>query len=194
MKKVLFFQLLLLTTLFFACQKEKIAPKPKAEFTFLTGVNGKVIFNNLSTDAKTAKWDFGDGSTDVTFDEVLYTYSSNRNYQVSLTVTGEGGTDVIVKTVPISSVKGNLVIYKKYSTRGDRDINVYVDGNYRGFISGKFFYSSAPSCGNANSVTDYNLTEGTHRIEAKETGISPYTWNYTLTVIGGNCNSFGLTL
>lgn len=185
---------------FNACKKTEIAPtpdpKPKAEFSYYVGADGKVGFTNLSLDATTYKWDFGDFQTKNTSDKSLfiYQYSKNKNFQVSLTSTGKGGTDVVVKDVYISNVKGNLVVYKKFSTR-DRNINVYVDGSYYGAINGSFYYGTTPpSCDNQYSVTINGLSEGSHKVEAKETGVLPYSWSYNVNVTGGICTSSGLTI
>lgn len=182
-----------------ACKKEDIVipdPKPKAEFSYIVGADGKVGFTNLSTDAMSYSWNFGDFQTKSTSDKnaFIYQYSKNKNFQVSLTSTGKGGSDVIVKDVYISNVKGNLIVYKKFSTR-DRNINIYVDGNYYGAINGSYYYgTTAPDCGNQYSVTINGLSEGSHKVDAKETGVLPNSWSYSASVTGGICSTSGLTL
>ena len=179
---------------FSSCKKdEPIVPKPKAEFTFIVGANGKVLFQNVSTDADDFTWNLGDGVTNESPDYFTHQYVQNRTWQVSLTAKGKGGSDIIVKTVYINNVLGNLMIYKKFSSR-NRNINVYIDGNFVGAVDGSYYYSTSPSCGNSYSVTVNNLKPGKHKIEAKETGTSPYSWSTDFEVTGGVCNTFGLTI
>ena len=196
MRKLLLIAIILFINLFTSCKKdEPIIPKPKAEFQILTGNDGKVLFTNQSIDAQTYVWDFGDGSTSTESVSELHIFPRNKVFQVSLTATGKGGKDVIVKSVIINNLKGNLVIYKVYNSRGNRNIDVYVDGNYYGQINGGLYYDSTPpACSNQYSVTIAGLTEGNHRVVAKETGTLPYSWDYQATVTGGLCIASGLKL
>jgi PKD repeat protein len=176
------------------CKSVDVTPKPKAEFTFTVLDNGVVQFNNLSTDATSYEWDFGNNvKRTITDKSLTYQYLSNKSFQVGLTATSSSGSDVIVKTVNVNNIKGRLLIYKRFTTR-DRNISVYVDGTFHGSINGNYYYSTAPDCGNIYSVTIDNLSEGSHKIEAKETGVLPYSWSYTATITGGICNTSGLTL
>jgi PKD repeat protein len=59
-----------------------------------------VWFTDLSTgDIETWNWDFdNDGVTDSTEQHALHVYESPGNYTVSLTIEGDGGTDIEVKS------------------------------------------------------------------------------------------------
>ena len=71
------------------------APAPVAQFT-VTGDGCEplvVYFNNQSLYAESYVWDFGDGNHSTT-ENPTYTYYDPGEYQVTLTVTGPGGTDI----------------------------------------------------------------------------------------------------
>lgn len=74
-------------------------PWPKANFTWTTG-GFTVVFQNLSSDANTYFWDFGDGttSTDVA---PFHIYSSDGVYVIRLIAQGACGTDTLTRTVTI---------------------------------------------------------------------------------------------
>ncbi len=79
-----------------SCEK---APIPTAIFS--TSIDGMdVTFTNSSKDATTYAWDFGDDGSSSDLNPV-HTYAANGDYPVSLTATGEGGTDMMTQTVSI---------------------------------------------------------------------------------------------
>lgn len=183
----------LLSVSFTGCKSTDIQPLPKAEFTYSTSSNGGIVFNSVSTNSTSLFWDFGDLSVS-TSPYVSHTYSRNGSYQVSLTAKGSGGSDVIVKNVTVSNIKGSAVIYKGFN-RGKANIDVSVDGTYYGIIIGSYFYSSPPNCGNSYSVTAMGLSEGLHSFTAKEnSGPYYYNWSGTFRVVGGQCTVQGLGL
>ena len=105
--------LLLISAIFSSCKKDEPTPKPTAEFTYTLQDNGMVYFKNVSTNATTYKWDFGNNGT-TTEKEPFYKYNQNKTYQVSLTATGNGGSDVIVKSVTINNINLIKKLTKKY--------------------------------------------------------------------------------
>lgn len=192
MKKLLLL-LLFAPFIFLSCSKEAPIPKPKAEFTFTIGTNGQVYFKNVSTDANSYNWEFGDFTTS-TEKELIHTYTRNSTFQVSLTATGNGGTDVIVKSITVNNIKGSVVFYKGFST-GSSNISISVDGTYQGALFGNRYYTSSPNCGDFYGVTVSNLSEGVHSFSGKElNGPNYYTWSGTFTITGGKCSSKGLVL
>ena len=92
-----------------------------------------VKFNNLSTLYYSSLWDFGDGNTS-TEENPSHTYESSGNFDVSLTVTGDGGSTSEVKTAFITV--DNLqtpafVLDPKYTTTSagtDVSIDIKVIG------------------------------------------------------------------
>ncbi len=108
-------------------------PVPVANFTF-TGNNNPspclVTFTNLSANATSYSWNFGDNSTGSAVQNPQHTYTSGGTYTVSLTATGSGGSNISYKSlsVPYSAPIANftfsgdnnpapcLVTFTNYST------------------------------------------------------------------------------
>jgi len=88
-----------------ACKKEKSKQQPVADFIY-SGNNipapCTVTFNNISTNASSYTWDFGDNSTSSQRSP-QHTYTMGGVYTVKLTATGEGGSNTISKTVNIQN-------------------------------------------------------------------------------------------
>ncbi len=178
-----------------SCKKDDPIPSPKAEFTYEVQNNGFVRFNNQSVNHTKSIWNYGDGESDnfLEYDTYhIHKFNKNGTFQITLKVTKDNLQDVIVKSVSVNTVKGSLLVYKRFSTGYGKHIAVYVDGNYIGTINGNVYYTSSPSCGNTNSVTAEGLTEGTHTLEARENNGTGY-WKNTVNVSSGQCNSIGLT-
>jgi PKD repeat protein len=85
-----------LATLITSCEKAAV---PTAIFS--TTIDGmEVTFTNSSKDASSYAWEFGDGETSTEVSPV-HIYAENDDYEVSLTATGEGGTNVMTQMVTI---------------------------------------------------------------------------------------------
>ncbi len=84
---------------------------PTANFSSLSSVclNASTLFNNLSTDADSYVWDFGDGgtSTDV---NPSHAYSTPGTYTVTLVAFTECYcTDTITKTITVDALPGPTI-------------------------------------------------------------------------------------
>lgn len=88
------------TSVMYSCKKD--TPAPQAEI-FATIDGYKVTFSPQVTDATTYSWNFGDGSASSTELNPVHTYESFGDYQVSLTVNGEGGQAITTKTMTIAA-------------------------------------------------------------------------------------------
>lgn len=186
MRKLLF-TIIITPLLILGCKTKDIAPKPKAEFTFTTDTKGGATFTNKSTDSNTYVWDFGDGMNDKTKD-VSHVYTANKTYQVSLTVTGDGGTDVIIKSVPITELKGSIVFYTSYTASAFRSNPVvYIDGVLSGYINKDYSFQNPPDCGSQNVLTVSNLSEGSHKISIQLNNTFNDIINVSVNIIGGVC-------
>ena len=76
-------------------------------------VPATIIFTNQSTDATSYNWDFGDGSIS-TIENPTHEYTSSGTFTVTLTATGEGGTNSTsqsVKILPSLTGKWNKTFY-----------------------------------------------------------------------------------
>ena len=93
-----------------SCEKDDPEPiSPIANFTFTgSGDNAPcaVSFTNLSTNATSYVWDFGDGSASTTEESPQHIFTSGGTFTVQLIVEGDGGTHSISKTVNISDPIG----------------------------------------------------------------------------------------
>ena len=70
---------------------------------FSSNVNGPLVnFNNLSTNANSYAWDFGDGNISSETDP-SHQYSLNGEYTVTLSATNDCGTTMTTQTVSITS-------------------------------------------------------------------------------------------
>lgn len=97
----------LTAVIFTACKEEEDKPLPDASFSFTASGDGRTIqFTNESTEALTYLWAFGDGQTS-TEASPLHTYPDFGTFSISLTATGDGGTDeftynlVVTKASPV---------------------------------------------------------------------------------------------
>ncbi len=69
------------------------SPDPVAAFDTTQTSYTTVVFNNMSTDATSYLWDFGDGNTSTDVNP-FHIYATGGVYTVTLTATGPCGTDV----------------------------------------------------------------------------------------------------
>ena len=74
--------------------------EPTANFSFKVEQPLKVILTNKSYDAKSYKWDFGDGTTSIEKDPI-HRYSKKGVYNITLTAKNGSKTDAFSSTVTI---------------------------------------------------------------------------------------------
>lgn len=91
-----------------SCKKDE----PVADFTFI--IENKpapceVSFTNTSIFASDYYWEFGDGKNSYEKNPI-HTYTSGGTYSVQLKATGEGGTNLITKSISIQNVPTKLKI------------------------------------------------------------------------------------
>ncbi len=75
-----------------------------ANFSFVEN-NGAYEFTNLSMNATSYLWEFGDGNTSVDF-EPVHNYATNGTYTVTLRVSGPCGVDDFTETITVTNVLG----------------------------------------------------------------------------------------
>ena len=115
------FLFILLFSLFSSCKKDDIEePEVKACFGYKPNRpgNGIVQFENCSENAKSYKWDFGDGITSSEF-EPTHQFSGPFPYTVILIAYDGNKTDTITKNVldEIMVYKPNIYIYPQSQTK-----------------------------------------------------------------------------
>lgn len=92
---------------FMSCETEQDDPEPEdviAGFTYEVSADNylEVTFINISQNADTYLWDFGDGNTSTEKDPV-YSYTGEGSYEVSLTATGAAGSKERKETISIEN-------------------------------------------------------------------------------------------
>ncbi len=154
--------------------------KPVADFNFTLGAEGRVQFANLSQNAKTFAWDFGDQNTS-TDRSPQHQYQRNGTFRVSLNVTGDRGTDVLTKSVQITNIPENgQATFWLQNFSGCAAPGITINGETRNITGG---LSAAPACGAAGTAT-FNLRPGTYNY----TGACGSTnWNGSVTVTERGC-------
>jgi PKD repeat protein len=142
MKKLLFIvPIALLLLIIGSCSKDSSTPSPTVSFTYVKSSNtapSSVKFTSSTINATSYSWNFGDGSISNLKDP-SHTYNSAGDYNVSLTVTGEGGTAKATNTVNISApaivytkvgiIKLSILSYPPTKTNGD-DWDSSLSGTY----------------------------------------------------------------
>ena len=95
----LFFFGIIAVSLLGACKDKQ----PYADFKFIDVTDPKIEFVNISKNAKSFEWNFGDGKTSTAFSPT-HTYTSNGTYTVSLIAKNAKGESEVTKTVKITKV------------------------------------------------------------------------------------------
>ncbi len=101
MKKIIYF--ISLISLFVLLSTGCTKDPPIAAFTMsktTAGVGEMVLFTNVSENANSYSWDFGDGGTS-TAQSLTYKFSTKGDYTVTLTAIGEGGEDSVSESIII---------------------------------------------------------------------------------------------
>lgn len=90
---------------------------PVADFTFENKGKGLVEFKSTSTHAKEYEWDFGNGKTSRVANPA-HTYENNGEYNVSLTVKNEYGTNIKSRLVALNNVNLPLADFTFVADKG----------------------------------------------------------------------------
>ena len=107
MKTVLLYLSGFFVLLSLSCHKGGSDPsnKPSAKFS-ITGYENPtpctITFINISTNASSYEWNFGDGNTSALFNPT-HTYNFSGSYLLKLKVTGPGGADSVCKVMAIET-------------------------------------------------------------------------------------------
>jgi PKD repeat protein len=96
---------------------------------------GAYQFTDMSTNANTYYWDFGDGDTS-TLQSPIHTYLTSNNYNVCLTVTDSNGCNVNTSCQIVSFVTGiasniNKEEVRIYPVPANKFLNVVIPSDYR---------------------------------------------------------------
>ncbi len=125
-----------------ACKKEAIGTTPTIDFSIQ--VSGDTVrFTNLTSDAKSYKWDFGDGDSS-TEENPMHIYPGKGKYVPTLYAVAQNGAQAQGSTViHISKTSPILLNDNTLSDWDTLSVNVYTSSPAGGnFIMGKFDYDA----------------------------------------------------
>jgi len=131
------FLLLMMASVAFlmSCNKdddEDGVQSPVADFSFEIDdeTGGIVTFTNTSENADEFLWDFGDETTS-TQENPVKTYMEDGDYEVTLTATGEGGSDETSQTVSIILVVDMTdTEAPEITLEGDAEVSIEIGSEY----------------------------------------------------------------
>lgn len=130
MKKTLMFAAIALVAFVgYSCKPKAEAPKAMFEYE-VDAENATIVqFTNLSKNAATYMWEFGDGQTSTEVSP-KHEYAEDGTYMVKLTAEGEGGTnsytEEISLTAPRVTIDGKFNDWDKLEAAADPKLAVAV--------------------------------------------------------------------
>lgn len=156
---------------------------PKASFSYKRTSNLTISFIDSSFRVTDYSWDFGDGTTS-TEKEPIHEYSSFGTYDVRLTVTNDGVSDFVTKSITISDV---------ISLNNVQAASIYVGGtsidvDWDGVADFKFstYSNLAPSGSNATSsispLNNYEIITDTASTRVENLNTNPIFSTYLSTI------------
>lgn len=166
--KPFLFLMALEALLFFSCSKSDENAAPLVNFTFSGSEQfapDSVAFRNLSLNATSYLWDFGDGNTS-TLENPMHTYITGGNFTVTLTATGAGMADsyqqpITIKRTPVGFTVNSVLIKQfpnkkpdgsSWDSDGPPDIYIAIGKNTD---SSNYIYTSPTVYENATSPGNY---------------------------------------
>jgi len=135
-------------------------PEPAAMFTYSVGNNGTVEFTNLSTNATTYQWDFGDQTG--TFEDMnpVHQYKSNGSFSVILVATDDDGAyNSTTKTITVNNVPGAVA----YKNTAQTDATITINGQTQVASPGETvtFFGTPDTPATGTAITYGATSDGT---------------------------------
>lgn len=136
-----------------------------------------VTFTNLSLNASTYSWNFGDGKTS-TVKNPVHVYSTSNSYLVTLTAYGNSKNDIASKTISVSS--GSIHTDITFTNNSFTTATIYMGSSSRTVASGETTtFSSVYGSSAYYSASTFGATSlGTQIGELVK-------WTNTLNLSGG---------
>lgn len=177
--------LFLFVLVFCSCERQiDTVERTEADFSWsMTNTPGQIRFTNLSKNATSYSWSFGNGLTGIDKDpQVLY--DRNGDFVVALTAKGQSGESTAIKTLTINNAAavGSVLFWTTYNGR----VFVTVNGVNAGQTSIYYSNNVGPECGTPGNVT-VTLPEGVYNFTAKSDNLFPITWSGQIRVLNGQC-------
>lgn len=165
------------------------AKQPKADFTMekthYTEGDFVVCINN-STDAKSSKWTFPDGTTSMqrnaSWPIMPGTAAGEKAIKLEV-FYGRNKSDEITKTFTLNPQYCTLTVWASNSAQS---LSVYLDNAYWGVIS--TYYTSDPGC-NAAGCLSKVLAPGDHTLQVTNGSLM---WSSTVNIGSSNCQTYKL--
>lgn len=132
---------------FYSCDDEnnyEVGVQAVFEYEILDDNSGTVIFDNISVNADSYSWDFGDGNTSNEKNPV-HTYTRGGSFPVLLTATGNDGNDQTTRTLIVAPNLvngGNMENELAWNFK-----QVWTDASNaveHQFVDGEFKFDNAP--------------------------------------------------
>ncbi|TDH25627.1 PKD domain-containing protein [Segetibacter sp. 3557_3] len=117
-----------------------IPPVARFDTSFLCTDRLTRRFIDSSVDAKTWRWDFGDGGT-TTQVSPTHTYAAPGNYRVQLIVTNGACADTLAKQVKVLDKRGRLAVDKPEICRGTSSNFSLADADTSNFVKYSWFFN-----------------------------------------------------
>jgi PKD repeat protein len=170
--------------------KEDPAPKPVANFNFVPDApetGQAVIFTNLSTDAETFKWEFGDGNTS-TDRNPSHTYRAAGTFTIKLVAKGKGGEAEVTKTITVASPEPDPVADFTFSPQSGIKVGDQVTFTNRSSNAATYEWNFGDGGTSTSPSPRYRFTEqGTFTVTLtarSPSGAKVSTKTATITVEG----------
>ncbi|WP_027002862.1 PKD domain-containing protein [Hugenholtzia roseola] len=170
--------------------KEDPAPKPVANFNFTPDApeaGQAVIFTNLSTDAETYEWTFGDGGTS-TDRNPSHTYATAGSFTIKLVAKGKGGEAEVTKNITVTSSEPDPVADFTFAPQTDIKVGDQVTFTNRSSNAATYEWNFGDGGTSTSPSPRYRFTEqGTFTVTltAKSpSGAKTSTKTATITVQG----------
>ena len=132
---------------------------PKASFTYSKN-NLSVSFINTSTNAKSYKWEFGDGKTS-TDKNPNHTYTKEGNYTVKLTATNVTKSNTITQTITITSPTPTA----KFTFKTEHPLKVVLTNTSSNATSYEWNFGDGKTSTEKNPTHRYDSGIGVYKIK-----------------------------
>lgn len=174
------------TTMDVTVEETYIPGAPVASYVLVTQ-DSTLTLTNTSTEATEYAWDFGveDDDTDVSTEkDPVYTYPAEGRYLLTLTVTGDGGTDVVSDSVFVGKFGIQNGTWDEYETKDDNRIpwrNEELERDADIAIANSDYFAKAST--GQNHTTD-GLYSG--NLTTLNTSSKPQRWMYQALYVSPN--------
>lgn len=159
---------------------------PVASYTLVTQ-DSTLVLTNTSTNATSYAWDFGvegDDTAVSTEKDPTYEYPAAGRYLLTLTVTGDGGTDVVQDSVFVGKFGFSNGTWDEYETKDDNRIpwrNEELERDADIAIANSDYFAKAST--GQNHTTD-GLYSG--NLTSDNTSTKPQRWMYQPLYVSPN--------